>query len=156
MSTHDLRWWWGLAALLPLALLFARADPAEDGLPTATLRLGDHRLAVEIPVEELDLHRGLMYRENLYDDHGMLFVWPDAGERGMWMLNTSIPLDVAFIDEQYVITNIERMEPHTTEMHHAARPARYALEVNAGWFERHGIEAGDRIPDLERVLEGIE
>lgn len=144
-----------LKGLLLAASLWAPFAPAQDPLPTAGLVINNFRLTVEIPDNKAALRRGLMYRERLPRDRGMLFVWPEASRHGMWMLNTRIPLDVAFIDEDYTITNIERMEPETTEMHTAERPVRYALEVNAGWFEEHGVEAGNRVPAIGDIVEGI-
>lgn len=152
MATPRLGAWRVLIALILAALLLPALPMAEGEHPTAELSIGGARLTVEIPADRNALRRGLMHRKHLPDDRGMLFVWPDAAERGMWMLNTLIPLDVAFIDEDYVITNIETMRPETTDMHNAERPVRYALEVNAGWFERHGVDAGDRIPGLETIL----
>ena len=81
----------------------------------------------------------------------MLFVFPDASRHAMWMKNTFIPLSVAFIDEQGVITNIEDMKPHTEDAHPATRPARYALEMNLGWFAKRGIKAGAKIDGLDKA-----
>jgi hypothetical protein len=69
----------------------------------------------------------------------------------MWMMNTYIPLSVAFLDERGVIINIEDMMPHTRDTHPAAKPARYALEMNQGWFAKRGIKPGARIEGLERA-----
>ena len=81
----------------------------------------------------------------------MLFVFPEQGLHGMWMVNTYIPLSVAFLDEGGVIINIADMEPHTRTTHAATRPARYALEVNRGWFATRGIKPGMRVEGIERA-----
>ncbi len=142
-----------LAALLLWAWL---ASPVTaDGLPTTTLEVGGQVLDVEVAADPASKQRGLMYREHLADNGGMLFVWEYSGLRAMWMKNTRIPLDVAFVNRHYVITNIETMEPETETLHRSHRPVRFALETNAGWFERHGIRPGDRIPDIGRALERI-
>ncbi|WP_019023040.1 DUF192 domain-containing protein [Thioalkalivibrio sp. ALE23] len=131
----------------------SRSDVAKNtpgDLPTLPLEVGDRTLTVELAASPESQRRGLMHRQSLPDDHGMLFLWDNAGPRAMWMKNTLIPLDVAFIDAEGVITNIETMQPETTRQHESAGPVPYALEVHAGWFEEHGIEAGERIPDLDR------
>jgi uncharacterized membrane protein (UPF0127 family) len=69
----------------------------------------------------------------------------------MWMMNTYIPLSVAFLDERGVIINIEDMKPHTQDTHPAAKPAQYALEMNQGWFSKRGIKPGARIEGLDRA-----
>jgi hypothetical protein len=75
----------------------------------------------------------------------MLFVF-DAPERiCMWMRNTMLPLSVAFLDEDGEVLNIADMAPRSDVRHCASAPARYALEMNAGWFQQHGIAAGMRI-----------
>ncbi|WP_155999201.1 DUF192 domain-containing protein [Thioalkalivibrio sp. ALJ16] len=139
-------------ALLLLGIGGLHAD--DRPLPVDTLAVGEQTLSVEIAATDRSRRVGLMHRDHLPDDHGMLFIWPRAAEYGMWMQNTRIPLDVAFIDADYTIANIARMTPHSTRIHSARRPVPYALEVNAGWFERHGIKPGDRIPDLERLVDG--
>jgi len=142
----------GLLLLVPPAALAG----AGNGLPTAQLELAGQTLTVEIAADHASQRRGLMHREHLPADHGMLFVWEEPARRGMWMKNTLIPLDVAFIDADFEITNIETMEPQTTRLHSATRGIVYALEVNAGWFEQHGIVAGDRLPGLSRVLDTLD
>lgn len=142
----------GLLLLLPATALAG----AGNGLPTVQLELAGQTLTLEIAADRASQRHGLMHREYLPADHGMLFVWDEPAQRGMWMKNTLIPLDVAFIDADFEITNIETMEPQTTRLHSATRGIVYALEVNAGWFEQHGIEAGDRIPDLSGVLGSLD
>lgn len=93
-----------------------------------------------------------MFREHMPESHGMLFVWPGDQVVAMWMKNTLIPLSVAFIDHDLRVLNIADMEPRSLELHPSRGPARFALEVNQGWFDRHGVEAGARIEDLERLL----
>jgi len=137
-----------------LVLVSASAVQAASPLPTAELVVGDKVLTVEIAATERSRRVGLMHRDALAADRGMLFVWQRPAAYGMWMQNTRIPLDVAFIDADYSITNIATMEPHSTRVHRATGPVLYALEVNAGWFDHHDIGAGKRIPDLQHLLAG--
>jgi len=87
--------------------------------------------------------RGLMYRESLPRDQGMLFVFPAAQIQSFWMRNTFIPLDIAFINSDGIIVDIQHMKPvDESVLYTSSAPALYALEVNAGWFEKNGIQAG--------------
>ena len=88
--------------------------------------------------------QGLMFRDAVPDGTGMLFVWDTEGERSLWMQNTYMALDVAFIDRNFRIVDIQQMEPQTTDIHDGARPAMFALEVRQGWFAEKGIVVGDR------------
>jgi hypothetical protein len=94
---------------------------------------------------------GLMFRDALAENQGMLFVYETQGRHAMWMKNTLIPLSVAFIDRSGRIINIEDMQPQTEDAHGARANAAFSLETNQGWFKRRGIKAGDRVQGLERV-----
>jgi uncharacterized protein len=107
-----------------------------------------HRLQVEIAEDGQQRARGLMYRSHLPEDAGMLFVYDEDRQDGFWMLNTWIPLDIAFIDAGGEIVDILRMQPCLRAPCPTYAPnARYrtALEVNQGWFAARGIETGDRV-----------
>lgn len=123
--------------------MISRADTG-----CVTLEIGTHKLHVEVARSEAARQRGLSGRDALPDGHGMLFVFTGHGYRSMWMKDTLIPLSVAFIDDDGIIINIAQMEPESEDAHYSLRPARYALEVPRGWFERHGIEAGSRVEGL--------
>jgi uncharacterized membrane protein (UPF0127 family) len=137
-----------------LALALAAPAWAESAgqapLRRITVKVAGHALRVEV-AETLEQHmRGLMMRERLGRDDGMLFVYEDPGYHAMWMKNTLIPLSVAFIDGNGVILNIVDMEPQTEDTHTAAGPARFAIETNRGWFAGHRIKPGDRVTGLPR------
>ena len=103
-------------------------------------------VAVEVVRSEAQLSRGLMFRERLGADDGMLFVFPDTAEHTFWMKNTLIPLDMIFIDERRTVVGIvERAEPLSTAPRSPGRPCRWVLEVNGGWSAAHGIAIGDRV-----------
>ncbi len=118
------------------------------------LSAGGYRMTVEVAatLEMRDI--GLMNRRSLAVNRGMLFVFPEAHRHCMWMLKTQIPLSVAFVDDTGKIVNIEDMQPNTTDYHCADRPVRYALEMERGWFKRHGIGIGVRIDGLEKAPAG--
>ena len=109
------------------------------------LRVGGIQIRVEVADDADERQRGLMYRESLEENQGMLFVYPEQRTLGFWMKNTLIPLDIAYIDREGRIVDIQQMEPQTTETHDSAAPAMYALEMNQGWFEANGIRVGDLI-----------
>src|SRR5438874_1214135 len=111
-----------LAASLALAAWVAHADTP---FTTTQPRIGPHALKVEVAATDPQRERGLMFREKLGKNDGMLFIFDDPGYHSMWMMNTLIPLSVAFVDRNGVILNIEDMEPRTTDVHSAAGPAAY-------------------------------
>jgi uncharacterized protein len=86
--------------------------------------------------------RGLMFRTEVLDGTGMLFVFEDSQIRSFWMRNTYVPLDIAFMDPAMRIVDIRQMEPESEVLTESAAPAMFALEVRQGWFEQQGIETG--------------
>ena len=112
---------------------------------------GMHHIEAELAATPDSRASGLMYRRSLPVQHGMLFVFPVAAKHCMWMRNTYLPLAVAFLDEQGAIINVEEMEPQTESSHCALKPARYALEMNAGWFKNRGLDAGFRIVGVSKL-----
>ncbi len=121
---------------------------AEDDLHP--LSVGDHTFYVEIAQTSDERAQGLMNRDSLPDDHGMLFVFDRDQRLSFWMKDTSIPLSIAYIARDGTIREIHDMEPFSLEPVRSTRSVRYALEVNRGAFEEAGIEIGDRvdIPEL--------
>lgn len=136
---------------LTTAAVLAAMNPCRAELPEITLAVAGHRLTVEVAATDAHRSRGLMHRRMLPENRGMLFVFPELALHAMWMMNTYVPLSVAFLDEKGVIINIEDMSPHTPTPHGAARPAKYALEANRGWFRKRGIEAGAKVEGLDRA-----
>lgn len=125
----------------------ARPRPGADGgiLRTVEVKVGGVPITVEIADTPALRERGLMYRDSLPRNHGMLFVYPDEQIRSFWMRNTRIPLDIAFLDRNGTIVNVELMEAQTDENTLSTAPAMYALEMAAGWFEQNDVGAGDRM-----------
>jgi hypothetical protein len=106
-------------------------------------------LRVEVADDSEEQHTGLMNRDCLGDDWGMLFVYSGDVQSTFWMHDTFVPLTIAFIAADGTILELEDMQPQTEDQHQAPAPFRYAIEANQGWFAEHGIEAGDvaTIPD---------
>jgi hypothetical protein len=141
-------------ALVLLALEALACGPRSDGteeLPTATIHVGNHRLTVEIAATPAARARGLMFREELDPERGMLFVFPDERVLEFWMRNTEIPLSIAFAQASGRIVRIADMEPRSEALVSSGVPAKYALEVNQGWYAAHAVQSGDslgRLPSL--------
>jgi uncharacterized protein len=140
-----------VARVLLLALCTLSAFHARAQMPEITLTIAGHKLVAEVAATDPQRMQGLMYRRIMPENRGMLFVFSEDDKHAMWMKNTFLPLSVAFIDGQGVITNIEDMKPHTEDAHGAVRPVRYALEMNLGWFAKRGIKAGAKIEGLEKA-----
>jgi uncharacterized membrane protein (UPF0127 family) len=123
------------------------ADPegGPPSVPTVRVELPDARTTVtaELVVSEHDTMRGLMYRKQMAEDHGMLFDLRERGDHPFWMHNTCIPLDLIYVDDDGLIVGIVENAPTLDDTSRgAACPSRYVLEVNAGWSRRHGVRAG--------------
>ena len=136
--------------LSAIALLTAMGAQAQS-FPVMGLSMGIHRIEAEVAYNLETRMQGLMFRQTMADNHGMLFVFPDVQRHCMWMRNTLLPLSVAFLDDKGAIINIEDMQPKTENNHCAAKPARYALEMNLGWFKRKGFAAGTPLNGIERA-----
>jgi uncharacterized membrane protein (UPF0127 family) len=133
---------------LAIALLVWSGLAMAEVLPTAELSAGIHRIEAEVAATQSARMTGLMNRKSMAANRGMLFVFEEAAGHCMWMRNTLIPLAVAFLDEQGRVINIEEMQALTEDNHCAARPARFALEMNAGWFKTRGIGPGTPISGI--------
>lgn len=137
------------AALVSILLLPAAL--AQQAMPLTELSAGMYRIEAEVAHTPQSRQTGLMNRRMMPAQRGMVFVFPQAARHCMWMKNTFIPLSVAFIDEDGRILNIADMTPHSEQSHCAADAARYALEMNRGWFADKGLGAGARIRGLDRL-----
>lgn len=130
--------------------LLALVAQAHAQMPRIELSAGFHRIEAEVAADQPDRMQGLMNRRSLAANQGMLFIYPQAERHCMWMRNTFLPLSVAFLDEQGRIINIEDMTPQTETSHCAAAAARFALEMNQGWFAAKGLKAGQRIGGVDK------
>lgn len=141
------------AILVALILgLFAPGVFAQ--FPVVELSAGMYRIEAELAHTPEARRTGLMHRRSMPDNRGMIFVFTQDARHCMWMRNTFIPLSVAFVDAEGKILNIEDMTPQTEISHCAAAPARYALEMNKGWFAARGLGAGMQIRGVETLPAG--
>lgn len=140
------------AALLALvtalgaeAVAQARAQPT---LPTVKLTAGIHLITAETATTDQTRRVGLMHRERLAPNHGMLFVFEDKSQQCFWMRNTPLPLTIAFIEDDGTIVQLADMAPKTDVSHCSQKAIRYALEMEQGWFAKRGIAPGARVGGL--------
>lgn len=132
-----------------ILLLLASAQ-AHGQMPRMELTAGFYRIEAEVAADQANRMQGLMHRRSMAANQGMLFVFTRMDRHCMWMRNTYLPLSVAFLDEKGRILNIEDMAPQTESNHCAAAPARFALEMNRGWFSSKGLKPGQRIGGVEK------
>ena len=130
------------AAALALACS-GRNDAGASQLPTAKIVVGNHQVEVEVADTPETRSRGLMFRQSLPADAGMLFVFPSEQPLQFWMRNTTLPLSIAFVDSGRRIVSIKDMQPLSTELTNPGARYRYALEVNQGFFARSRVAVGD-------------
>ena len=120
-------------------------------MPLAELGAGMYRIEAEVAHTAQARQVGLMMRKTMAPQRGMVFVFEHDATHCMWMKNTFLPLSVAFVDAQGKVINIEDMQPQSEDNHCAAAPARFALEMNLGWFAGRGIKAGDVLRGFDRL-----
>tara|TARA_R110000824_G_C14786187_1_gene632615 strand:- start:117 stop:533 length:417 start_codon:yes stop_codon:yes gene_type:complete len=124
--------------------LIKEIDSQMNSCARRNISVGNLPVSVEVADTPSLRDTGLMFRQNMPEDHGMLFDFSDSDDRGFWMKNTHIPLSIAFIDSDGTIVNIEKMSPMSLNSVYSESPCRYALEMNHGWFDRNGIQPGTK------------
>lgn len=113
-----------------------------------TLELSGQSISVEVADNERTRSKGLMYRESMPADQGMLFIFDYPHQPCFWMKNTYLPLSIAFITAQGTISSIHDMHPQSTETHCPREAIVYALEMNQGWFKKHALKPGSKVEGL--------
>ncbi len=139
-----------LAVLLAVDF-FSYGHTAKEDSEGYKLKVAGSEVTLELACTPWERQRGLKHRNWLPEDHGMLFIFPEDNYLSFWMKDTYIPISIAFVSEGGTITQIESMEPLTLSSHVSKERVRYALEMSAGWFERHDVKVGDRI-ELPHVV----
>ncbi len=136
-------------SLLSLALLaitsLAWAQSAQTRLPRTQLSAGMHLLDVQVAQTPQERQIGLMFRKEMPQHEGMLFVFEQPATQCFWMRNTLIPLTAAFVADDGTIVNLADMKPQTDDSHCSAKPVRFVLEMNQGWFAKRSIQAGYKL-----------
>ena len=117
-------------------------------LPRAKLAAGMHQIDAQVAATPEQRSTGLMFRKEMPQHEGMLFVFEQPSVQCFWMKNTLLPLTAAFVADDGTIVNLADMKPQTTDSHCSARPVRYVLEMNQGWFAKKKIQAGFKLGGL--------
>jgi hypothetical protein len=136
-----------LAAVMAAGALVGcrSSNEAPGGLPVVEVRVGSKTLTLEVAATPDSRQTGLMKRDSMPADHGMLFVFPAEESLGFYMKNTRIPLDIIFLDASRRVVSIETMKPYDLSTTDSAGPSKYAIEVNAGVAKASGVKVGDTI-----------
>jgi uncharacterized protein len=124
--------------------VFAQEQPQLD-LPRVHLQVGMHQIDAQVAAGYEQRMTGLMFRKEMPQHEGMLFVFDEPSVQCFWMRNTLLPLTAAFIADDGTIVNLADMKPQTEDSHCSAKPVRFVLEMNQGWFAKKGIKAGTRL-----------
>lgn len=140
-------------ALIGLLLLPALPSPAagnELATPQLTLQrvklsAGMHQIDAQVASSPDERQIGLMFRKEMPQHEGMIFVFEQAAQQCFWMKNTLLPLTAAFVADDGTIVNLADMKPQTMQSHCSDKPVRYVLEMNRGWFTKKGIKAGSKL-----------
>ena len=143
-------------SVLAVTALFAAATPgparaqsrAQPTLPTLKITAGIHVITAEAATTPQSRTVGLMHRERLAPNHGMLFVFEDKSQQCFWMRNTLVPLTIAFIEDDGTIVQLADMAPKSEANHCSQKPVRFALEMEQGWFAKRGLAAGAKLGGL--------
>ncbi|MBC7514356.1 MAG: DUF192 domain-containing protein [Herminiimonas sp.] len=139
------------SAMLVATLSLAAAAQQAPKFDVVSLTAGINLIRADVAAAPAQREQGLMFREKMGANDGMVFVFERPAEVCMWMKNTPLPLSVAFIDGSGKIVNIEDMQPQTLDSHCASKLVRYALEMNLGWFKQKNIKPGTVIEGLPRI-----
>jgi uncharacterized membrane protein (UPF0127 family) len=130
---------------LSLATLAQAQQQPQLNLPRVKLGAGMHQIDAQLALTPEQRQIGLMFRAEMPQLEGMLFMFEEPAQQCFWMKNTLMPLTAAFVADDGTIVNLVDMQPQTTDSHCSAKPVRFVLEMNQGWFAKRAIKAGFRL-----------
>ena len=131
--------------LVTLLSMAAQAQAGPQKLESIQLSAGMHLIRAELARTPDERSIGLMFRQTMASNEGMLFAFEVPSQQCFWMKNTLLPLSAAFVADDGSIVNIEDMKPQTLDSHCSAKPVRFVLEMNQGWFAKRGLKAGSKL-----------
>lgn len=134
-----------LLCILGLPLALAGCESSPDGLAVVGMKIGNAHFTLEVANTDASMERGLMKRDAMGDDHGMIFVFPDEQEREFWMKNTRFPLDIIFLSAAGKVVSIKHMAAYDESRTSSDLPAQYAIELNLGRAAAAAVAVGDQI-----------
>lgn len=132
-----------ISSFLALAA-YAQGAP-QTTLPRIKLQAGMFQIDAQVAQTQEQRSIGLMYRSEMPQHEGMLFVFDQPATQCFWMKNTLLPLTAAFVADDGTIVNLVDMKPQTTDSHCSEKPVRFVLEMHQGWFAKKGLKAGSRL-----------
>ena len=133
-----------LALFAVCASAWAQNSP-QMNLQRVEITAGMYRIQAQVAASPQERQTGLMFRRDMPQHEGMLFVFEQPATQCFWMKNTQLPLTAAFVADDGSIVNLADMQPLSEESHCSAKPVRYVLEMNQGWFAKRGIKAGAKL-----------
>lgn len=134
-----------VSILITIASFASYAQAPQTHLQRAVLSLGMFQIDAQIAQTPEERQIGLMFRAQMPQAEGMIFMFEEPSKQCFWMKNTILPLTAAFVADDGTIVNLADMKPQTTETHCSAKPVRFVLEMNQGWFAKKGIKAGSKL-----------
>jgi uncharacterized membrane protein (UPF0127 family) len=129
--------------LLAAAAAWPQDQP--QNLAATTLKVGMHSIRAQLALTPQQRQIGLMFRRDMPNHEGMLFVFDQESPQCFWMRNTLIPLSIAFLADDGTVVNLADMKPQSDDSHCSSKPVRFVLEMNQGWFAKRGVKPGTRI-----------
>ena len=135
------------AATLTVGAALAQPAPNQPqmDLPRVKISAGMNVIDTQVASNDVQRATGLMFRKDMPQHEGMLFVFEQPSVQCFWMKNTLLPLTAAFVADDGTIVNLADMKPQSLDSHCSSKPVRYVLEMNQGWFERRAIKAGSKL-----------
>ena len=134
-----------VALSLAATALACAAQQGPQKLAAIRLNAGMHNIQAEIARTPDERATGLMFRERMGANEGMLFAFEEPATQCFWMKNTLLPLSAAFVADDGTVVNIEDMAPRSLDSHCSTKPVRFVLEMNQGWFAKRGIKPGSKL-----------
>ena len=133
--------------MIKLLFLFLLASPAFTSFDKecSFISIEKVNLCVELAISQREKSKGLMYRKDLSNSDGMLFIWKNEGKRCMWMKNTYISLDLGFFREDMTLIEVKELSPRSLNSVCSSEPAKYALELSKGWFSSHKVKDNSKL-----------
>ncbi|MEI6549968.1 MAG: DUF192 domain-containing protein [Betaproteobacteria bacterium] len=135
----------GCLLSVPLALSAIAQGMPQTQLQRTTLNAGMHLIQVQLAQDFEQRQIGLMWRKEMPQNEGMLFVFDQPAVQCFWMRNTLLPLTAAFVSDDGSIVNLADMKPMNDDSHCSKKPVRFVLEMNQGWFAKRNIQAGFKL-----------
>jgi uncharacterized membrane protein (UPF0127 family) len=134
-----------LLLLLATGCDHASGDGGPSNLPTTKMQLGSKQFTLEVADTDATRQYGLMRRDSMPADHGMIFVFAREQELGFWMKNTRIPLDIIYVNSAGKVVSVKQMKPYDLTAVPSGGAAQYAIELNKGAAEAAGVKAGETL-----------